>query len=183
MGRPRRFSPEVRERAVRLVMEQRPAHPPEWAALQAVAPKLGTTAETLWKWVRQAERDTGQRPGLTTSERERLTALERENRELTRTDEILKSASAFFALAALDCRITWARWWRTSMRIGTASGASRSAEPCRSPRRRITAIGGSRSSRHADRRERAATRHSVLRFSVCGTSSTRSTARARCGST
>ena len=72
MGRPSRFSPEVRERAVRLVMEQRPAHPSEWAALQAVATKMGTTAETLRKWVRQAERDTGQRPGLTTIERERL---------------------------------------------------------------------------------------------------------------
>ena len=94
MGRPSRCSPEVRERAVRLVMEQRPAHPSEWAALQAVATKLGTTAETLRKWVRQAERDTGQRPGLTTSERERLAALERENRELKRTNEILKTASA-----------------------------------------------------------------------------------------
>lgn len=104
MGRPSRFSPEVRERAVRLVMEQRPAHPSEWAALQAVATKLGTTAETLRKWVRQAERDTGQRPGLTTSERERLAALERENRELKRTNEILKTASAYFAQAALDRR-------------------------------------------------------------------------------
>ena len=65
MGRPSRFSPEVRERAVRLVMEPRPAHPSEWAALQAVATKLGMTGETLRKWVRQAERDTGQRPGLT----------------------------------------------------------------------------------------------------------------------
>jgi len=104
MGRPSRFSPEVRERAIRLVMEQRPAHPSEWAALQAVATKLGLTAETLRKWVRQAERDTGQRPGLTTSERERLAALERENRELKRTNEILKTASAFFAQAALDRR-------------------------------------------------------------------------------
>ncbi len=104
MGRRSRFSPEVRERAVRLVMEQRPAHASEWAALQAVAPKLGTTGETLRKWVRQAERDTGQRPGLTTSERERLVALERENRELKRTNEILKTASAFFAQAALDRR-------------------------------------------------------------------------------
>jgi transposase len=96
MGRPSRFSPEVRERAVRLVMEQRPAHPSEWAALQAVATKLGTTGETL--------RNTGQRPGLTTSERERLAVLERENRELKRTNEILKTASAFFAQAALDRR-------------------------------------------------------------------------------
>ena len=86
MGRPSRFSPEVRERAIRLVMEQRPAHPSEWAALQAVATKLGTTAETLRKWVRQAERDTGQCSCLTTSEREPLAALEHENRELTRTN-------------------------------------------------------------------------------------------------
>jgi transposase len=71
---------------------------------QAVAPKLGTTAETLRKWVRQAERDAGQRPGLTTSERERLKELEREVRELKRTNEILKTASAFFAQAALDRR-------------------------------------------------------------------------------
>lgn len=104
MGRPSRFSPEVRERAIRLVQEQRPAHPSEWAALQAVASKLGTTAETLRKWVRQAERDAGQRPGLTTSERERLKELEREVRELKRTNEILKTASAFFAQAALDRR-------------------------------------------------------------------------------
>lgn len=104
MGRPSRFSPEVRERAVRLVEEQRPAHESEWAALQSVAPKIGTTAETLRKWVRQAQRDAGQRPGLTTSERERLTALERENRELKRTNEILKTASAYFAQAALDRR-------------------------------------------------------------------------------
>ena len=96
MGRPSRLSPEVRERAIRLVMEQRPAHPSEWAALQAVATKLGTTAETLRKWVRQAERDTGQRPGLTTSLRE--------NHELKRTNENLATASAYFAQAALDRR-------------------------------------------------------------------------------
>ncbi len=104
MGRPSRFSPEVRERAVRLVREQQPAHPSEWAVLQAVAPKLGTTAETLRKWVRQAERDTGQRPGLTTSERERLKELEREVRELKRANEILRKASAYFAQAELDRR-------------------------------------------------------------------------------
>ena len=104
MGRPSRFSPKVRERAIRLVMEQRPAHPSEWAALQAVATKLGTTAETLRKWLRQAERDAGQRPGLTTSERQRLTELEREVRELKRANEILKKASAYFAQAELDRR-------------------------------------------------------------------------------
>lgn len=104
MGRPSRYSAEVRERAVRLVIEQRPAHPSEWAALQAVAPKLGTTAETLRKWVRQAERDTGQRAGLTTSERERLKELEREVRELKRANEILRKASAYFAQAELDRR-------------------------------------------------------------------------------
>jgi transposase len=104
MGRPSRFSPEVRERAIRLVMEQRSAHPSEWAALQAVATRGGRTAETLRKWVREAERDTGQRPGLSTTERERLATLERENRELKRTNEILKTASAYFAQAALDRR-------------------------------------------------------------------------------
>ena len=105
MGRPSRFSPEVRERAVRLVMEQRPAHPSEWAALQAVATKLGTTAETLRKWVRQAERDSGRRGGLTTDERQRFKELERENRELKRTNEILRKASAYFAQAELDRRV------------------------------------------------------------------------------
>jgi len=104
MGRPSRFSPEVRERAIRQVMEQRPAHPSEWAALQAVATQLGTRGETLRTSVRQAERDTGQRPGLTRSERERLAALARENRELTRTNEILRTASAYFGQAALDRR-------------------------------------------------------------------------------
>ena len=104
MGRPSRFSPEVRERAIRLVMEQRPAHPSEWAALQAVATKLGTTAETLRKWMRQAERDTGKRAGLTTAERDRLKQLERENRELKRANEIIRKAAAFFAQAELDRR-------------------------------------------------------------------------------
>jgi transposase len=104
MGRRSRYSPEVRERAVRLVVEQRPAHPSEWAALQAVAPKLGASAETVRKWVREAERDTDQRPGLTTSERARLTALEREVQELRRANEILRKASAYFAQAELDRR-------------------------------------------------------------------------------
>jgi transposase-like protein len=96
------FAPEVRERAVRLVQEQRDAHPTQWAAIQAIAPKIGCSAEALRTWVRRAERDAGERPGLTTDERERLKALERENRELKRANEILRKASAFFAAAELD---------------------------------------------------------------------------------
>ena len=87
-----------------MVEEHREAHASEWAVLQSIAPKLGCTAETLRKWVRQAQRDTGHRPGLTTSERERLKALEREVRELKRANEILRKASAYFAQAELDRR-------------------------------------------------------------------------------
>ena len=106
MGRPTRYSPEVRERAVRMVREHSPEHPSQWAAMQAIAPKLGCTAETLRRWVRKAERDTGQRAGLTTDERQRLKELERENRELRRANEILRKASAYFAQAELDRRAT-----------------------------------------------------------------------------
>ena len=104
MGRRSRFSPEVRERAVRLVMETEDEHPSQWAAIQSIAVKIGCSAETLRSWVRQAERDAGRRPGLTTDERERLKALERENRELKRANEILRKASAYFAQAELDRR-------------------------------------------------------------------------------
>jgi len=89
---------------VRLVCEQRSEHGSEWATITSIAEKLGCKPETLRKWVRQAERDAGQRPGLTTSERERLKELERENRELKRANEILRKASAFFAQAELDRR-------------------------------------------------------------------------------
>jgi transposase len=99
-----RYSEEVRERAVRLVFEQQREHGSQWAAIQSVAGKLGCTPETLRRWVRQAERDTGQRAGVTTSERDRLKALERENFELKRANEILRKASAFFAQAELDRR-------------------------------------------------------------------------------
>lgn len=99
-----RYSPEVRERAVRMVLEQEAQHPSQWAAIQSIASKIGCTAETLRKWVRQAERDIGRRPGLTTQERERLKELERENRELKRANEILRKASAYFAQAELDRR-------------------------------------------------------------------------------
>lgn len=104
MARPSRYSPEVRERAVRMVREHGAEHPSQWAAIQAIAPKLGCTSETLRRWVRQAERDTSQRAGLTSDERQQLKALERENRELKRANEILRKASAFFAQAELDRR-------------------------------------------------------------------------------
>src|SRR5262245_29593825 len=99
MARPSRFSPVGRELAVRLVLEQAERHSSQWAAIQSVAGKIGCTAETLRKWVRQAECDQGVRTGLTSSERERLKQLERENRELKRANEILRKASAFFAQA------------------------------------------------------------------------------------
>jgi transposase len=104
MGKRSRYSAEVRERAVRLVKQSEGDHGSEWAAITSVASKMGCTAETLRKWVRQAERDSGKRAGLTTAERERLKELERENRELKRANEILRKASAFFAQAELDRR-------------------------------------------------------------------------------
>ncbi len=91
------YSPEVRERAVRMYFDHRPEYPSEWAAMTAIAGMLGMTPETLRKWVRRTQIDNGERPGLTTDERARLKALERENRELRRANEILKDASIFFA--------------------------------------------------------------------------------------
>jgi transposase len=104
MPRQSKYSPELRARAVRLVQEHAHEHPSQWAAMRSVASKLGCTVEALRRWVRQAERDLGKRPGLTTDERLRLKDLERENGELKRANEILRKASAYFAQAELDRR-------------------------------------------------------------------------------
>ena len=93
----KRYPAEVRERAVRLVMEHRGEYQTEWAAICSIAQKCGMTAETLRKWVRQVEVDGGRRPGVSSEEAQRIKELERENRELRRANEILKAASAFFA--------------------------------------------------------------------------------------
>ena len=104
MNKTTRYSPEVRERAVRLVFERQGEHESQWAAIGSIASKIGCTPETLRKWVRRAERDQGLREGLTSSDRERLKALERENKDLKRANEILRKASAYFAQAELDRR-------------------------------------------------------------------------------
>ena len=105
MNTSKRYPAELRERAVRLVFEHDGQHESQWAAIASVALKIGCTTETLRRWVRQAERDQGRRAGLTSTERDRLKELERENRELRRANEILRKASAFFAQAELDRRV------------------------------------------------------------------------------
>jgi transposase len=104
MSKQSKYSPEVRDRAVRMVSECEKDYPSQWAAIVSVAAKIGCTAETLRGWVRQTERDQGQRAGLTSDERERMKALEREVRELRQANEILRKASAYFAQAELDRR-------------------------------------------------------------------------------
>ena len=105
MSRSNRYPPEVRERAVRLVEEAQSEHSSQWAAIQSVADKIGCTHETLRRWLRRHETDHGKRPGQTSSDAERLKQLERENRKLKRANEILKTASAFFAQAELDRKL------------------------------------------------------------------------------
>ena len=105
MARPSRYSPEIRERAIRMVREHGAEHPSQWAAIASIAAKLGCTSETLRRWVRQDERNTGHRPGLTSDERQRLKELEGENGVLKRTNELLRKASAYFAQAELDRRM------------------------------------------------------------------------------
>ena len=105
MNKSNRFSPEVRERAVRMVQEQRKDHRSLWAAIESIAPKIGCAAQTLHEWVRKHEIDTGLRDGISSAERDRIKALEREVKELRKANEILKLASAFFAQAELDRRL------------------------------------------------------------------------------
>lgn len=102
MNTNKRYPKEVRERAVRLVLEQQNEHGSQWGAITSIASKIGCTPESLRRWLRLAEVDLGKRDGVTSSERNRVKQLERENRELKRTNEILRKAAAFFAQAELD---------------------------------------------------------------------------------
>src|SRR5262245_3957080 len=158
-----RFSAEVRERAVRMVFEHRAEHRSQWAAIASIAAKIGCTAQTLSSWVRQAERDQGKRAGATTEERERIKALERENRELRQANEILRKASAYFAQAELDRR--WKPGSASSTRIEPITGScrrragalGRSAECLRSPRRHTTPTSPAAPGRRWRRRVSSAT--------------------------
>ena len=105
MRKSTKFSPEVRERAVRMVQEHRGEYPSLWAAIESISAKIGCVPQTLNEWVKKSEIDSGARDGVTSEESERIKALERENKELRRANEILKLASAFFAQAELDRKL------------------------------------------------------------------------------
>ena len=105
MNKSNKFSPEVRERAVRLVQEHRGEYPSLWSAIESIAPKIGCVPQTLLAWVKRSEIDAGARPGTTTAEAQRIKELEREVKELRRANDILRTASAFFAQAELDRKL------------------------------------------------------------------------------
>ena len=105
MNKSNKFSPEVRERAVRMVQEHLGEYPSLWAAVESIAPKIGCVPQTLLEWVKRVETDAGSRPGTTSAEAQRIKELERENKELLRANDILRTASAFFAQAELDRKL------------------------------------------------------------------------------
>jgi transposase len=105
MNKSNKFSPEVRERAVRMVQEHRGEYPSLWATVESIAPKIGCVPQTLLDWVKRTEIDAGSRLGTTTAEAQRIKDLERENKELRRANDILRTASAFFAQAELDRKL------------------------------------------------------------------------------
>lgn len=129
MNKSTKFSPEVRERAVRMVLEHRGEYPSLWTAVESIAPKIGCVPQTLLTWVQRHEIDTGVREGVTTADAQRMKELERENKELRRANEILKLASAFFAQSELDRKLK--SRGTSSTRIEPRSGSSRSARCCR----------------------------------------------------
>lgn len=141
MAAPRKYPEELRERAIRMAVDLRRDPATRTGALRRVGEQLGINPETLRNWVSQAEIDEGHRPGVTTAEGQRIAELERKVKELRRANEILKTASAFFAAAELDRKLKWPRrcWSTTSTSTARSSGSSRCAPSydrpgCRSPR-------------------------------------------------
>ena len=128
-----KFSPEVRERAVWLVLDNEGQHGSRWQAVMAISAKIGCAPQTLDDWGKKAEVDSSKRPGVSSEMAERMRALERENRELRQANEILRKASAYFAMAEFDRRSK--RWSSSSMTIAVRMGSNRSARCCRSPLR------------------------------------------------
>ncbi len=173
------YSLEVRERAVRLVLDGAGEHATQWAAISSVAAKIGCTTETLRSWVGQAERDGGQRPGPTSAERERIKAWERQTRELRQANEILRKASAYCAQAELDRRSKTGS--PSSTITGVSTGSSRSARCCRSPRPPPTRMSHGARIPPGHQRGVCGTRRSMPRSVACTRRASGSTALARSG--
>lgn len=131
MNKSNKFSPEVRERAVRMVQEHGGDYPSLWAAVESIAPKIDCVPQTLLEWVKPAEVDAGTRPGTTTAEAQRIKNLEREVKELRRASDILRTASAFFGQAELVRKVKTRK--PTSTCTEMPMGSRRSAKCCRSP--------------------------------------------------